>query len=269
MHLLGELKWLQEIPHFASHKECGEGLDNPRKVHHEVLVEVGKADEDLNILVGSWYGPIVDAAHMVQLHGDASWYDDVADEPNPLHPELALLQVEIQPSLAEVLKHLAHMPLMIHLILGEDQDVVQVHQADDIKAVFQDTVDILLECCGGVDKFEWYDVVLKVTIPSSESCLPLVTLLDPDQVVCGVDVKLHVHLSTHQPVEHLVDQRQGVSVLPSQLVETAVVDACHGSGPVAHLAQVTHLAGKFHLHCFLVCYGNCRCLMTQHLSGCL
>ena len=44
---------------------------------------------------------------------------------------------------------------------------------------------------------------------------------------------------------------------------------CHSSGPVAHLAQVTHLAGKFHLHCFLVCYSNCRCLMTQHLSGCL
>ena len=47
------------------------------------------------------------------------------------------------------------------------------------------------------------------------------------------------------------------------------VPHCHGSGSVAHLAQVTHLAGKFHLHCFLVCYGNCRCLMTQHLSGCL
>ena len=27
--------------------------------------------------------------------------------------------------------------------------------------------------------------------------------------------------------------------------------ACHGSGPVAYLAQVTHLAGKFHLHCCL------------------
>ena len=26
---------------------------------------------------------------------------------------------------------------------------------------------------------------------------------------------------------------------------------CHGSGPVAHLAQVTHLAGKSHLHCYL------------------
>ena len=26
---------------------------------------------------------------------------------------------------------------------------------------------------------------------------------------------------------------------------------CHSSGPVAYLAQVTHLAGKFHLHCCL------------------
>ena len=28
---------------------------------------------------------------------------------------------------------------------------------------------------------------------------------------------------------------------------------CHGSGPVAYLAQATHLAGKSYLHCLPVC----------------
>ena len=65
-----------------------------------------------------------------------------------------------------------------------------------------------------------------------------------------------------------VDYR-GLNLLTKKNWYPLPLIGCHGSGPVAHLAQVTHLAGKFHLHCFLVCYGNCRCLMTQHLSGCL
>ena len=32
---------------------------------------------------------------------------------------------------------------------------------------------------------------------------------------------------------------------------TSSLCKCHSSGPVAYLAQVTHLAGKFHLHCCL------------------
>ena len=45
-----------------------------------------------------------------------------------------------------------------------------------------------------------------------------------------------------------------VGVLSLCLVKLCLVSQCshcHGSGPVAYLAQVTHLAGKFHLHCCL------------------
>ena len=33
---------------------------------------------------------------------------------------------------------------------------------------------------------------------------------------------------------------------------TCLLRCCHGSGPVAYLAQVTHLAGKSYLHCCLL-----------------
>ena len=117
------------------------------------------------------------------------------------------------------------MLLMFYLILREDENIIQVCQVGDIKAIFQNIVDILLEHCGSIDKSEQYDIVLEVTVLDLEDCLPLITLLDPDQVVCRIDIKLHVHLDIYQPVEYFVDQGQKVSILPSQLVETVVIDA--------------------------------------------
>ena len=101
-HFLGELERLGETPHLATHKQCGQGLDDPRKIRDETPVEVRKAQEHLDVMVGSGCWPVVDAAHSVQLHCDAPRCDNVANKADPLGPELALLQVQVQASLAEV-----------------------------------------------------------------------------------------------------------------------------------------------------------------------
>ena len=69
---LGEFKQLQELSHFASYKECSERLDNPQEVYHKVLVEVGKAEEYLDILIGPWCRLVIDTAYVIQLYGDTS-----------------------------------------------------------------------------------------------------------------------------------------------------------------------------------------------------
>ena len=58
-----------------------------------------------------------------------------------------------------------------------------------------------------------------------------------------------------------------------QLTETEetgallTLDYCHSSGPVVYLAQVTHLAGKFHLHCCLFALLLPCCISgTSHTS---
>ena len=114
---------------------------------------------------------------------------------------------------------------VLHLILGEDEDVVQVCQAGDVQAVMEYPVDVSLEHCWGVDKPEQHHVVLKIAVARPEGCLPLVTLLDLDQVVRQPDVELGVHLHTNQPVKHLVDQGQRVVVLPGEVIELSIVDA--------------------------------------------
>ena len=72
---------------------------------------------------------------------------------------------------------------VLHLILGEDEDVVQVCQAGDVQAVMEYPIDVSLEHRQGVDKPKQHHVVLKMAVAHLEGCLPLVTLLDPDQVV--------------------------------------------------------------------------------------
>ena len=114
---------------------------------------------------------------------------------------------------------------VLHLILGEDEDVIQVRQAGDVQAVMEYPVDVPLECCQGVDKPERHHAVLKMAIAHPEGHLPLVALLDPDQVVCQPDVELGVHLHTNQPVKRLVDQGQRVAVLLGEVVEPSIVNA--------------------------------------------
>ena len=114
---------------------------------------------------------------------------------------------------------------VLRLILREDEHVIQVCQAGDIQAVMEYSVDVPLEHCQGVDKPKWHHAVLKMAVARPEGHLPLVTLLDPDQVVHQPDVKLGVHLHANQPVKRLVDQEQRVAVLPGEVVEPSIVDA--------------------------------------------
>ena len=102
VHFLGELKHLGEMPHLATHKQCGQRLDDPRKIRDEVLVEVHEAQEHLDVMVGSGCWSVADAAHLVWLHCNAPRCDNVANKADPLGPELTLLQVQIQASFAEV-----------------------------------------------------------------------------------------------------------------------------------------------------------------------
>ena len=114
---------------------------------------------------------------------------------------------------------------VLHLVLGEDEDVVQVRQAGDVQAVMEYPVDVPLEHRWSVDEPEQHHAVLEMAVARPEGLLPLITLLDPDQVVSQPDVKLGVHLHTNQPVKCLVDQGQRVAVLLGEVVEPSIADA--------------------------------------------
>ena len=60
--------------------------------------------------------------------------------------EMTLFQVGKQAILPETIKHPPHrFHLTLALVLGIDEDVIQVHDNEDIKLFCQDLIDITLE----------------------------------------------------------------------------------------------------------------------------
>jgi len=70
-----------------------------------------------------------------------------------------------------------------------------------------------------------YYIVFKVTLPSSESCLPFFSFGHSEQVVTISHVQGREAFCLTDLVQELRDQGEGVSVLDRDLVDSAVIHA--------------------------------------------
>ena len=70
-----------------------------------------------------------------------------------------------------------------------------------------------------------------MAIPSAESRLPLVTLFDSDPIVGVLHVNLREVITSTHTVQDLANQRQRMSILNRDLVQTPVVDT-QSEGPI-------------------------------------
>ena len=67
------------------------------------------------------------------------------------------------------------------------------------------------------------DLILEVSLPASERCLPLVALLDLDLMVGVAKVDLCEELGAVEAIEHLRYEGEGVAILDCYFVEASVV----------------------------------------------
>ena len=80
--------------------------------------------------------------------------------------------------------------MIISIIFGVNQDVIQVHNDEDVKLLRKDLVDVPLEACWCVCQTEKHHLILEVAISSPERCFPLVSFADFHLVVCTGEVEL-------------------------------------------------------------------------------
>jgi hypothetical protein len=80
------------------------------------------------------------------------------------------------------------MPLVFFLHLRIDKDVVEVHNTIFIKDTLYYFINIGLEHCRRVIKAKQHDYIFIIAISRVECCLPFITLLDPNAVVCILQV---------------------------------------------------------------------------------
>ena len=92
--------------------------------------------------------------------------------------------------LVQSLEHPSDMDAVLFLRLAEDQDVVQVD--DNVSCydfISQDVVHESLEVGRGVCQAKEHDHGFEQSSVRSQSCLPLITFLDPDVIIAPSDIK--------------------------------------------------------------------------------
>ncbi|KIK20365.1 hypothetical protein PISMIDRAFT_105964, partial [Pisolithus microcarpus 441] len=120
----------------------------------KATVEVGNAQEGLNVLHFTRFRPVSDGLNLILGHKESEVFDG-------LGVELTLLWFGIETVLPESAKNLTNMFFVVFYIIG------QVHK---------DGVDEMLESCRGIGKSKWHDKPLIGSITSLESCFPFISI---------------------------------------------------------------------------------------------
>ena len=79
----------------------------------------------------------------------------------------------------------------IGLTVGrEDQDIVKVGNAKNVKIAPKSDMHVVLKSRRGISEAEGHHYIFEVAVASTEGCFPFITFLNADPVVGVLDVDL-------------------------------------------------------------------------------
>lgn len=178
----------------------------------------------MNLLPRGRSGPIDNSPYLLGFSPHLSTLNGKPQEPDQVDMKLALLCFDKQAVLKYSLKDLTEMKSVLSRGAGEDQYVVQVNKDEPVQEVPENVIFEGLEHCQCIGEAEWHTLVLEVARGGIEHCLPLVPVYDPDKMVCILQVQLCKVSGPMQQFECRVDERQGVLIINSDVVEGPIVD---------------------------------------------
>jgi len=148
----GTLTVLREIPRSVFPGEPGKWNHDVQVIEYKLAVEIGKAQEGLDVLHLSRFRPVGDSLDFVSGHSQTIRGEAIAKVLYRVQVELTFLQFGEEAMQPEMAEHFPDMLLVGLHILGVDEDVVKVHDNADIQHVSKDSVDKTLECCRGISE---------------------------------------------------------------------------------------------------------------------
>ena len=80
--------------------------------------------------------------------------------------------------------------MAISVIISINEDIVQIHNNEDVKFLSKDLVDVFLEACWCICLIKKHHLVLKVAISSFKRCFLLVSFANFYLMICTGKVKL-------------------------------------------------------------------------------
>ncbi len=82
--------------------------------------------------------------------------------------------------LLERRKHQSYMFVVGFLVLGNDQNVIQIDHDKFVHVLPEDIIHQMLKDCGCISEAKGHDCVFKVAVACAESCLPFITGANPE-----------------------------------------------------------------------------------------
>ena len=182
-------------------QEVGKRLRDLREVLNEpsrIACEPKEATELLHVL--RWF-PIHNCRHLLRINSYALGGDDMPKVENLIETKLALSKLRIELMFSEFVQHQSQVLGMILLVLGKDQDVIEIHQDEIICVWVEDEVHHARECWRSIDKAERHDNIFIRTIACSECCLGDIFFTNVNLMITHMEVKLGEHLCTFKLLE--------------------------------------------------------------------
>ena len=139
------LQRLCALPLIRSFKEVSNRLGYNREPFNKPLIEVSKANKDLDVLNCRQGRLIYNCFYPLRIYRNAVKAHNKPQELNLSYCKGAFLKVNKQVVLSQPIKHPTHILLVVFFQFREDKDIVQVDYAEYINKASQGLVNISLE----------------------------------------------------------------------------------------------------------------------------
>ena len=101
------------------------------------------------------------------------------------------LQIVIQQEFAQLVENPTYdLDVAFALILGVDEDIIQIHNDKNIELFREDLIDVALECCQSVGQSKRHYLIFEVAVSGPESSLPLISFANSHPVIGTGEVEL-------------------------------------------------------------------------------
>ena len=216
-----------EIPRSGLLGQSSERDRDLRVIVDKSTIEIGEAEEGLDVSNIPRLGPREDRLDLLGVHADAVGADDIAEIFDAGRVELAFLGLAIEVVESKTFEDFADAFDVVRFVIGvgEDEDIVEVDDDRDIEEIGEDLVHKALEGCGCVGETEWHNEVLEGSISRSERGLPLIARGDANVAVADAEIELRELLGGSKAIERRLNERKRILVFSSDLVESSIIDA--------------------------------------------
>ena len=101
------------------------------------------------------------------------------------------LQIGIQREFPQLIKNPAHcLDVTFALIFSIDENIIQIHNDEDIELFCKDLIDVALECCRSIGQSKKHYLIFEIVVSGPESSLPLISFANSHLVVGTGEVEL-------------------------------------------------------------------------------